>query len=252
MSDALKNAKLKWEKAADYDNLSVGESTLIGVQADGNMFVVNPGDGVSTASAVGGVIVTRTLTGPDFKVVASEAVMRVSSGDPNGIDAVDVSILEGHADAEMSLLYGGAGVGFNLAGGSVSIFDFNLGAGLSTGGGIKDESIQLKVAGTGISVGRKMSISVLDNSFGIDVVRTGNAISYVAKELGTAITYNAKVGAEELRNAPSNLKRSVEDTGEMIKEAPGNLEKSLEDTGKMILDVPKNTWKSIKGIADLF
>jgi hypothetical protein len=234
MSNALENAKVRWLKEANYDDLSVGESRLIGVEADGNMFVVNPGEGVSTGSVKGGVIVTKNLTGPSFKVVDSVAVMRVSSGDSNGIDAVDVSLFEGHADAEVSPLYGGAGVGFNLAGGSVSIFDFNLGAGLSTGAGIKDDSVQLKVAGTGVSLGRKISISVLDNSFGIDLVRTGNSISYVGKEMGNALEVNAKSLENLARETPGGMKKTLEDTAEMLSEAPSGIAKQFEDAGKLI------------------
>ena len=75
-----------------------------------------------------------------------------------------------------------------MAGGSVSIFDLELGAGISTGYfeiklilillnwfiqgfGIKDDSLELKVLGTGITVGRKLAISVADTSFGIDFGR---------------------------------------------------------------------------------
>lgn len=62
----------------------------------------------------------------------------------------------------------GAGVGIHLAEGSVSIFDLKLGVGVSTGGGIKDDSLELKVLGCGLTVGRKLAISVFDTSFGID------------------------------------------------------------------------------------
>ena len=42
------------------------------------------------------------------------------------------------------------------------MFDFHLGAGVSTGGGIKDDSLSLKAAGCGFKVGRKLGISVFD------------------------------------------------------------------------------------------
>lgn len=62
----------------------------------------------------------------------------------------------------------GAGAGIHLAEGSVSIFDLKLGLGVSTGAGIKDDSVELKVLGCGVTVGRKLAISVFDTGFGID------------------------------------------------------------------------------------
>ncbi|KAK3076070.1 hypothetical protein LTR53_000010 [Teratosphaeriaceae sp. CCFEE 6253] len=43
--------------------------------------------------------------------------------------------------------------------------------GVSTGIGIKDDSYEAKVLGWGFQIGRKVSISVFDNSFGIDFGR---------------------------------------------------------------------------------
>ncbi len=237
MSDALENAKLKWKNAANYDQLSVGESTMVGVQSDGNMFVVNPDSGVSTASAVGGVIVTKTPLGPSYKVTDSVAVMRVSSGETDAIDAVDVAILEGHADAELQPLYAGAGVGVKLAGGSVSIFDFNLGAGLSTGIGIKDESINLKLAGTGVRVGKKVSISVFDNSFGIDFGRVGGAL------------WSAKDGAyDAVKDVPGDLLDGAIDAGKEATKIPGAIADGAVDVGKEAAKIPGEAWKGVKDI----
>ena len=36
-------------------------------------------------------------------------------------------------------------------------------------GGIKDDSISMKVAGCGVQVGRKIGVSVLDNEVGVDL-----------------------------------------------------------------------------------
>lgn len=227
----LNQATVKWKNGANYDQMEMDSSTLIGVQSDGNIFVVNPDSGVSTLSAVGGVIVTKTPLGPGYKLVDSVAFMRVSNGESvNGLDTVDVAIFEGHAEAELQPLYAGAGVGFNLAGGSASIFDFNLGVGLSTGVGLKDESVELKVAGTGVTVGRKISISVLDNSFGIDLVRTAHAVWYTGKELGVAVAI---------------VPGAMEDTGSSLLEEFKSMPGTFADAGVGI-------WSSVKQIPGAF
>ena len=43
-----------------------------------------------------------------------------------------------------------------------------VGAGVSTGAGIKDDSLNLKLAGCGVKVGRKVGVSVFDNEIGVD------------------------------------------------------------------------------------
>ena len=53
----------------------------------------------------------------------------------------------------------------------MSVFDFNLGAGVSTGAGIKDDSLDLKLAGCGVKVGRKVGISAFDNEIAVDFGR---------------------------------------------------------------------------------
>ena len=55
-----------------------------------------------------------------------------------------------------------------LAGGDVSGVSYHVGAGLSTGAGIKDDAVQVKLAGCGFSVGRKVGVSVFDNELAVD------------------------------------------------------------------------------------
>lgn len=43
------------------------------------------------------------------------------------------------------------------------------GLGISTGAGIKDDSVALKVLGCGITLGRKISMSFLDSEVGLDL-----------------------------------------------------------------------------------
>jgi hypothetical protein len=231
VGNALDEAKVKWTSAAEYDKLGIDESSLIGVTADGNTMVIGPGSSVSTVSVKGGVIVTKTLLGPKYSVIASEAVMRIASNGTVGhIDAVDVSILEAYAGADMAPLYAGAGVGFRLAGGSASIFDFDLGVGLTTGAGIKDNSVEVKLAGTGVTVGQKISISVFNNSFGLDLVRTAHAVGYVGGQLIVAVAVvpgalkNAGVSlATEFKSMPETFAKAGKDIGSEAAKIPGAL-----------------------------
>ena len=116
MGNALENAKITWRDASNYDQLGMNDSTLLGVESSGNLFIYNPDSGVSTLNAVGGIIVTKTPLGPDYKAVDSISFMKVVNNHPiNGLDTVNVNIFEGYAEAELSPMYAGAGVGSNLA-----------------------------------------------------------------------------------------------------------------------------------------
>ena len=73
------------------------------------------------------------------------------------------------ASTHLSCFGGGAEAKVVLAGGSVSIFNLQLGFGVSTSAGIVDDSVEVKVLGLGVSVGRKNEICVFDNCFGVDL-----------------------------------------------------------------------------------
>jgi hypothetical protein len=53
----------------------------------------------------------------------------------------------------------------------VSFFDLRLGFGVSTGVGFQDDSFSIKKFGCGFTIGRKISVSIFDNEFGIDFKR---------------------------------------------------------------------------------
>ena len=55
--------------------------------------------------------------------------------------------------------------------------------GLSTGGGIKDDSISIKVLGTGISLGRNMSVSVLDSEVNADLKKGADELGSIMPEI---------------------------------------------------------------------
>ncbi|EOD32036.1 hypothetical protein EMIHUDRAFT_202581 [Emiliania huxleyi CCMP1516] len=89
---------------------------------------------------------------------------------------VDVGIGQAEAHAKFSPAGFDVGAGVSLAGGSVSDFDFNIGAGVGTAAGINDDSVEVKVLGTGVTIGRKVGFPVLGSSFGIDLGKIGQAI----------------------------------------------------------------------------
>lgn len=57
-------------------------------------------------------------------------------------------------------------------------FGVNLGLGVSTGGQIGPGGVEVKVAGTGISLGKKTGISVFDNEFYIDFGKMADAFDW--------------------------------------------------------------------------
>ena len=110
---------------------------------------------------------TKNMTGPHFELVSQLGLVGLHAG-AKSIETVDFNMLSTSARAEISSTFVGAGCGIQLAEGSVSIFSLSLGLGLSTGGGIKDDSLTFKVLGTGLTVGRKLALSVHDVEFGVD------------------------------------------------------------------------------------
>jgi hypothetical protein len=67
------------------------------------------------------------------------------------------------------VVHAGVDAGFSLFKGSASLFDLNLGLGVESGASIKDGSLNLHLAGYGMQIGRKASISVFGASFDIDL-----------------------------------------------------------------------------------
>jgi len=47
--------------------------------------------------------------------------------------------------------------------------EYTLGVGVTTGAGIRDDSASIKVLGCGVTVGRKMSLSIFDSEIGVDL-----------------------------------------------------------------------------------
>ena len=92
-------------------------------------------------------------------------------GQKGGIETVSLDVLQTKAKAWASQAGIGVGVSANLVNASASVFDLTLGVGVDTGVGIKDDSFTAEVLGCGITLGRKVGISVLGSSFGVDFGR---------------------------------------------------------------------------------
>lgn len=114
---------------------------------------------------------TKNLTGPAFQIKAMTGAFRAHTGPDvkSAIEQVDAQFFSASAGASTSMTHAEANAKVTLAGGDVSVFNFHLGAGVSTGGGIKDDSLSLKLAGCGVQVGRKIGISAFDNEIGVDL-----------------------------------------------------------------------------------
>ena len=95
--------------------------------------------------------VAKNLTGPQIEFSTQTPDEHASS---RRLSMVTSST---HAEAVASL---------SLMSGSMSGVDLNVGAGVSTGGGLKDDSVSVKLLGCGVVVGRRIGISLFDNSIG--------------------------------------------------------------------------------------
>ncbi|CAH3143280.1 unnamed protein product [Porites evermanni] len=52
----------------------------------------------------------------------------------------------------------------------VGPLNLHLGAGVSTGAKVEDGTVEAKIAGTGLKLGKKIGVTVLDNEFSIDTL----------------------------------------------------------------------------------
>ena len=156
-------------KAVDYDNMAYCTSKSILETSDG-VFKEATYDGIYACACIE---VVKNFTGPTIRTVAGAGVFKIHSG-TMAIEKVDFETFSAKASVEASNTHVGANATAILAGGSASIFDLQLGVGVSSEAGIKDDSVALKAAGCGFKIGRKVGISVFDNEFAIDFGRLFN------------------------------------------------------------------------------
>lgn len=86
------------------------------------------------------------------------------------VEEVKFEVLAAKAGAQFGS-YIGVDASVNLVVGTVSIFDAKLGFGVSSGFGIRDEAVEVKALGCGFTVGKRIGISIFDNSFEINFGR---------------------------------------------------------------------------------
>lgn len=111
--------------------------------------------------------------GTVFKTYSADAklsVMHVAKSTGKPIEQLSVDVFTAQASASAGA-YLGVEAGVSLISAEASIFNLTLGVGLDTGAGIKDDSLEVKVAGCGMTVGRVVSISAWGSTFGIDFGR---------------------------------------------------------------------------------
>ena len=108
--------------------------------------------------------VTKNRSGPQMEFLSKTP----GFVDVENDDGEFMGIGTAHRGLSTSRTHTEAMATVSLIGGHASGVDFNVGAGLSTGGGIKDDSISIKVLGCGIIFGRKMGMSFFDNSIAVD------------------------------------------------------------------------------------
>jgi len=114
-----------------------------------------------------------------FKTYTADATasfMHVAQQKGTPIEQVSVDVFAASASATVSTTadvptYAGVDARLSLVKAKAGIFDLDLGVGVETGAGIKNGSLDLHVAGCGVSIGTKMSISAFGSSFGIDFGR---------------------------------------------------------------------------------
>eukprot|EP01029_Cantina_marsupialis_P029179 TRINITY_DN779909_c0_g1_i1.p1 TRINITY_DN779909_c0_g1~~TRINITY_DN779909_c0_g1_i1.p1 ORF type:complete len:181 (-),score=44.44 TRINITY_DN779909_c0_g1_i1:144-686(-) len=106
--------------------------------------------------------VTKNAAGPHIERVAKAGVFNFH--DSGG----SIDLLSAEFSTEFSGTYIGATGGVNLVKASAGPFDADIGLSADTGGGIKDDSLQVEALGFGFSVGRKMGISCPLGGFSVD------------------------------------------------------------------------------------
>ena len=154
-------------EAADYDDMPKFTSKIL-IKVGATWQSTETYDG-----PYAGVVckVTKNLLGPSFSITAGAGVFRVRTGPKakSAMEQVDAHFFSADAGFSYSTFHVEGNAGLTLADIHASAFDLHLGVGVSTGIGYKDDSLTVKVCGTGYQFGRKIGISVLDNSFGVDL-----------------------------------------------------------------------------------
>ncbi|KAF9987714.1 hypothetical protein BGZ65_002228 [Modicella reniformis] len=98
---------------------------------------------------------------------AKASVFHVAQSKGRQIEQVNLDLLSADASATVGT-YMGVDANVTLMKTQASIFDAQIGLGVDTGFGIKDDSVEVELAGCGITLGRKVGISVFGTNFSVD------------------------------------------------------------------------------------
>lgn len=149
--------------AADYyDGMSYGSSRTVFADNSGNW---SPSESTyQTMYAEDACTVTKNLTGPEFDYEAEAGLMHIATDptDTPPIGKVDVSVGTVNAGAHAGGTDNSVDAGASIISGTVGPIDFKIGVDGKTGVSYKDDSWSGDIAGTGVTVGRKIGISAGD------------------------------------------------------------------------------------------
>ena len=122
--------------------------------------------------------VTKNLLGPSFSITAGTGAFRVRTGPgaKSPMEQVDAHFFSADAGYNYSKFHIEGKAGLSFADIHASAFDLHLGLGVSYGIGIKDDSLSVGLGGVGFQLGRKVGISVLGNSFAVDLGKIAQAL----------------------------------------------------------------------------
>merc|ERR1711963_134381 len=151
------------KEKGDYENLCYTCSVvLVGFQGKLQRF-----NTYSTGYADSVIKVTKNYSGPKIQYLNQAGLMQIHSG-KIPLEEVDFNLFGVEASTHVSYTGAGYQARVKLIGGKVSVFELQLGIGVSSQIGIVDDSMAVKIFGLGGSIGRKTKICAFDNCFGID------------------------------------------------------------------------------------
>jgi len=111
---------------------------------------------------------------PEYGYATKLGIMHINNAKKSKpIETVDFDLFSGSTSAKVNPTFAGADAKLVLVGGSVSIFDLQIGVGVAeeVGYDINSHSVKVEFAGTGVSLGGQTGICVFDNCFFVNFNR---------------------------------------------------------------------------------
>ncbi|KAK5809322.1 hypothetical protein F5H01DRAFT_348987 [Linnemannia elongata] len=178
---------------------SPGGNATVGDLPDVHINATTDPDGVTVFHANAGVnsggVIFKTYTAQ-----AKASVIHIGQSKGRPIKQVNVDVLSIDTSTTVGT-YVGADANVSLLKAEASMFQVQLGVGVDTGIGIKDDSLSAKVGGFGFSVGRVMSIEVFGSSFGVDFGKVKDEIVDAAETVGHEIEKAAETVGREVKKS---------------------------------------------------